>query len=136
MRNSSGVVVLALAVATSAKAQQPGALDSVFAAYDRTDRPGCAMAVSRNGQVLAARGFGMSDLAQSLAITPRSVFHVASVSNGGVVRSGNGEPSRYARVEPWSSTPADRAGLAGRYTSDEIGTTRYSSSGGSSGRRP
>ena len=80
MRNSSGVVVLALAVATSAKAQQPGALDSVFAAYDRTDRPGCAVAVSRNGQVLAARGFGMSDLAQSLAITPRSVFHVASVS--------------------------------------------------------
>lgn len=80
MRNPAGAVFLALAVATSAQAQHREALDSVFAASDRTDGPGCAVAVSRNGQVLAARGFGMSDLAQSLAITPRSVFHVASVS--------------------------------------------------------
>ena len=67
MRNPAGAVFLALAVATSAQAQHREALDSVFAAYDRTDGPGCAVAVSRNGQVLAARGFGMSDLAQSLA---------------------------------------------------------------------
>ncbi len=69
-----------VAAATQARAQSGGALDSVFSAYDRTDGPGCAVAVSQNGRVVAARGFGMSDLAQNLAITPTSVFHVASVS--------------------------------------------------------
>jgi CubicO group peptidase (beta-lactamase class C family) len=48
---------------------------------------------------------------------------VQVVPNGVVVRSGNGEPTRYSRVEAWSPTAADRAALAGRYTSDEIGVT-------------
>lgn len=72
--------LLALVAVPVMEAQRPEALDSVFSAYDRTDGPGCAVAVSRDGKVLAARGFGMSDLAQNLAITPHSVFHVASVS--------------------------------------------------------
>jgi len=75
------VLPLALLVTSAAHAQRSdAALDTVFAGYRRTDGPGCAVAVSRNGQVLAARGYGMSDLGQSLAITPQSVFHVASVS--------------------------------------------------------
>ena len=45
------------------------------------------------------------------------------VPNGVVVRSGNGEPSRFVRVEAWTPTAGDRAALVGRYTSDEIGTT-------------
>ena len=80
MKTRTLVVLLHVAATSAAVAQRPGPLDSVFAAVDRTDGPGCAVAVSRGGQVLASRGFGMSDLAQNLAITPRSVFHVASVS--------------------------------------------------------
>lgn len=55
-------------------------MDAVFAAQTGTDRPGCAVSVVDRGRLVAAKGYGMSDLSQGLAITPRSIFHVASVS--------------------------------------------------------
>ncbi len=56
------------------------AVDSVFAAYNRTDRPGCAVGVYRNGRVAYARGYGMADLNQGIAISPKTVFYIASTS--------------------------------------------------------
>jgi CubicO group peptidase (beta-lactamase class C family) len=55
-------------------------LDSAFAPHRGTDRPGCAVSVVDRGRTVVTRGYGMADLAQGLAITPRSIFHVASVS--------------------------------------------------------
>lgn len=55
-------------------------LDSIFAAQDGTGVPGCAVSVVRRGRLVVARGYGMADLSQGLAITPQSIFHVASVS--------------------------------------------------------
>jgi CubicO group peptidase (beta-lactamase class C family) len=55
-------------------------IDSVFAPYAETDRPGCALGISQQGSQVYAKGYGMSDLQYGLAITPGSIFHVASVS--------------------------------------------------------
>lgn len=55
-------------------------LDSIFLELDRTDRPGCAVSVIRNGRVAAARGYGMANLEYGVPIQPSSVFHVASLS--------------------------------------------------------
>ncbi|MGE0440881.1 MAG: serine hydrolase domain-containing protein [Gemmatimonadales bacterium] len=54
-------------------------IDSVFARLDGTDRPGCSVGVSHAG-ARYLHGYGMSDLQQGTAITPESIFHVASVS--------------------------------------------------------
>src|SRR5439155_3323743 len=72
----------ALALPLTAVAQVPpaGRLDSIFAPYQGTDRPGCAVAVSRNGELIVARGYGMADHSQGTIITPQSIFHIASVS--------------------------------------------------------
>ncbi|MEO8450837.1 MAG: serine hydrolase domain-containing protein [Gemmatimonadota bacterium] len=69
-------VVTAQAV-DAAKARR---IDSVFAAFDHTDRPGCALGVGQEGRVIYERGYGMSNLEYGLAITPKSIFHVASIS--------------------------------------------------------
>lgn len=71
-----------LAVAPNALAAQTWAtrIDSIFANQRGTDRPGCAVGVVQAGKLIFARGYGMADLAQGLAITPQSIFHVASVS--------------------------------------------------------
>ncbi|HEU5422884.1 MAG TPA: serine hydrolase domain-containing protein [Nitrolancea sp.] len=67
-------------------AEQAGApvsaeqIDAIFAEWDRSDSPGCALAVVQNGEVVYARGYGMANLDLGVAITPASVFHVASVS--------------------------------------------------------
>lgn len=55
-------------------------IDQVFARFDHTSTPGCALGISNNGRVVYERGYGMSELQHGLAITPASIFHVASVS--------------------------------------------------------
>jgi CubicO group peptidase (beta-lactamase class C family) len=54
--------------------------DSVFHAFDRTDGPGCAVGVYRHGAVEYARGYGMANLELGVAISPRTVFDVGSIS--------------------------------------------------------
>jgi CubicO group peptidase (beta-lactamase class C family) len=79
---STLTIAAALALlAGIARAQSPGdRLDSVFAVHRGTDRPGCAVSVVRDGKQLESRGFGMADLSHGIAISSKSVFHVASVS--------------------------------------------------------
>ena len=56
------------------------AADSVFQRFDRTDSPGCALGVYQNGKVLYARGYGMASLEHGIALTPRSVLDIGSIS--------------------------------------------------------
>jgi CubicO group peptidase (beta-lactamase class C family) len=43
------------------------------------ERPGVAVGVSRNGEVLYQAGFGLADLERKIPIDPHSAFHIASV---------------------------------------------------------
>lgn len=54
--------------------------DSLFSSYARSDAPGLAVAVVRDGRVVLSRGYGMADLEHRIPITPSTVFDVASVS--------------------------------------------------------
>ena len=54
--------------------------DSVFQRFDRTDSPGCALGVYQDGKILYARGYGMASLENGIALSPRSVLDVGSIS--------------------------------------------------------
>ena len=54
-------------------------VDALFASYDRTDGPGCALGVVRAGTLEYGRGYGMANLEHGVPITPQSVFRTASV---------------------------------------------------------
>jgi CubicO group peptidase (beta-lactamase class C family) len=54
--------------------------DSVFQRFDRTDSPGCALGVYQDGKVLYARGYGMASLEFGVALSPRSVLDIGSIS--------------------------------------------------------
>jgi CubicO group peptidase (beta-lactamase class C family) len=54
--------------------------DSVFQAFDRTDSPGCALGVYQDGRILYGRGYGMASLEHGIALGPRSVLDVGSIS--------------------------------------------------------
>lgn len=79
-------VLASFAAAPAARAQAPLAdslrtrIDAVFSRFDHTDTPGCAVGISQSGRTIYERGFGMAELQYALAITPQSIFHVASVS--------------------------------------------------------
>jgi len=82
--------VLAFALAACATALPPPAtgqdadlhakVDALFAPWTRSDMPGCALSVTRDGQVVYENGYGMADLEQGTAIQPSTVFNIASLS--------------------------------------------------------
>lgn len=86
-RSSFRSVLLLMAVAAPVAAQRPASrpveearTDSVFRAIDRSDGPGCAVGVFRDGAIRYARGYGMANLDLGTAISPHTVFDVGSVS--------------------------------------------------------
>jgi len=55
-------------------------VDKVFEKWDKSDSPGCALGVYRDGQIIYKHGYGMANLNDDVPITPATVFHVASMS--------------------------------------------------------
>src|SRR5688572_28336545 len=55
-------------------------VDSVFRDYDRTDSPGCALGIYRDGRIVYARGYGMANLELAVAISPQTIFDIGSTS--------------------------------------------------------
>jgi CubicO group peptidase (beta-lactamase class C family) len=66
--------------AASGRALEEVRTDSVFRGIDRSDGPGCAVGVFRDGAIRYARGYGMANLELGVAISPHTVFDVGSVS--------------------------------------------------------
>lgn len=79
------VLVLFAAICSPAQAFQLDAatktrIDQVFAHYDRTTGPGCAVGVVQNGRLVFERGYGMGSLDHGIPLSRSSVFYLASVS--------------------------------------------------------
>jgi CubicO group peptidase (beta-lactamase class C family) len=93
-RSSSSLAVLLMAMLATACASQPGRsqaaqagasdrheqVDAIFKPWDGRTTPGCAVAVSRNGSLDYARGYGMASLEHGTPITPQTVFPAASLA--------------------------------------------------------
>jgi CubicO group peptidase (beta-lactamase class C family) len=70
----------AVVPAAWASNEQAARADAIFAAWNKPDTPGAAVAVVRDGQLLYRRAFGMAQLEHAAQNTPATVFHAASVS--------------------------------------------------------
>jgi len=55
-------------------------VDTIFAEWNTTSSPGCALAVVKDGRIAYEHGYGMANLELGTAITPQSVFDIGSVS--------------------------------------------------------
>ncbi len=67
--------------------EEAAALDEIFSAYNRSDRPGCAVAIVHDGKIIFEKGYGMADLEHGIAIAPTSVFYSGSISKQFVAAS-------------------------------------------------
>jgi len=79
----AGAISLSVAARAAAQplpADQRQLVDNVFAAYDKADTPGCALAVYRGGEIAYARGYGLASLEHRVPITPQTVFDIGSTS--------------------------------------------------------
>src|SRR5258706_12216835 len=75
------------AALTAQQANLPAVADTVFRDWN-TNTPGCAVGVSRNGQVLLTRGYGMADLEAGAPITAQTILESGSVAKPFTATSG------------------------------------------------
>ena len=73
-----------LGLGVAAESGEPGdvtaQVDKIFAKWDNTRSPGCALAVIQDGRIVYKRGYGMANLDHDVPITPSTVFYIASIS--------------------------------------------------------
>jgi CubicO group peptidase (beta-lactamase class C family) len=77
------LIVALFALPAVLAAQQPdlaARADSLFARWNSTRTPGCALGVAQHGKVLLTRGYGMADLESRRPITPETIFESGSVA--------------------------------------------------------
>ena len=55
-------------------------VDALFAAYDRSDSPGCALGVFQDGRIVYARGYGMANLELRVGNSPQTAFDIGSTA--------------------------------------------------------
>jgi CubicO group peptidase (beta-lactamase class C family) len=55
-------------------------IDDLFVQWDNPKSPGGAVGIVINNSLVYAKGFGMADIEHNIAITPETVFYMASVS--------------------------------------------------------
>jgi CubicO group peptidase (beta-lactamase class C family) len=58
----------------------PEKVDALFAQWNKTDSPGCGVAVSRNGTLLYEHGYGMARIESGVPITTETILGAASIS--------------------------------------------------------
>ena len=83
-----GVILNLSAVAQEQKKESNSALaeplkvkvDALFAQWDKSDSPGCALGVIKDGNFIYKRGYGMANLDYNIPISPNTSFYIASTS--------------------------------------------------------
>src|SRR5215471_6562537 len=58
----------------------PEKIDELFAAYTKSQSPGCSVGVIRDGSFLLRKSYGKANLELGVPLTSESVFYMASVS--------------------------------------------------------
>jgi len=72
--------IIILAVPLFGGDETTGKVDKVFAQWDTTASPGCALAVVKDGRIIYTRGYGMAKLEDGIVMTPDKIFDIGSVS--------------------------------------------------------
>lgn len=83
MRLISNTVLAVLLVRVGAlRAEQTSnpAVDAIFADLTKPGSPGCALGIYRDGKIIYAKGYGLANVEDNVAISPQTVFDVGSVS--------------------------------------------------------
>lgn len=55
-------------------------VDEIFAEFDSSETPGCALGVIRDGEFIYRRGYGMANLEHDIPLSSHSVFRIGSTS--------------------------------------------------------
>ncbi len=69
-----------LSLAQSLAPAERAKVDEIFSQYAKSESPGCALGIYRNGAMAYAQGYGMASLELEVPITSQTVFDIGSTS--------------------------------------------------------
>ena len=55
-------------------------IDQIFSEWNKSNSPGCALAIIKDKQIIYERGYGIANLEYGVPITPVSAFYVGSIA--------------------------------------------------------
>lgn len=74
------LVATAIAASVAAAPQSAPAVDAIFAKWNTTTTPGCAVGAEVDGKAVVSSAYGMADLEHDVKIVPDTIFEAGSVS--------------------------------------------------------
>lgn len=81
MRKLAALIVLVVFISgKNSDEQMAQELDNLFSAEFKSDEPGGAVLVMKEGKVIFEKGYGLSDIQTKEKITPETVFNVGSIT--------------------------------------------------------
>src|ERR1700719_3975713 len=69
------------AVYKNSDEKSAAAVDEGFGDLAKAGSPGCALGVYRDGKIIYAKGYGLANIEENVAISPQSIFDIGSTSN-------------------------------------------------------
>src|SRR5262245_44557068 len=69
-----------LQVGSASPASLAAKVDTIFTNYDKSDSPGCAVGIIKDGKLIYTRGYGMANLEHNIPNGPQIVYDIGSVS--------------------------------------------------------
>jgi len=74
------LLLFSFTVCSFGQIKESQAIDSLFLEWNKSDVPGCALGIIKDGKLIYANGYGIGDLEHDIEISPSSVFYIGSVS--------------------------------------------------------
>lgn len=75
-----GAINLTKAQVEASTSELEHSIDKIFKGFDNPQVPGAAVAVTQGGEIVFKKGYGSANLEYDIPVTPKTIFHVASVS--------------------------------------------------------
>ncbi len=58
----------------------PAQIDAIFSKWDTQDKPGIAVGIMNDGEIVYAKGFGLANLEHQIPVTPQTKFHIGDIA--------------------------------------------------------
>ena len=72
--------VISSTVYSFGQIKESQSIDSIFTEWNKTDVPGCALGIIRDGKLIYAKGYGMANMEYDIPNSASSVFRIGSTS--------------------------------------------------------
>jgi len=74
------LLILSISVCSFGQIKESPAIDSLFAAWNKPDVPGCALGIMKDGELIYSKGYGLANMDYNIPNSDSSAYWICSIS--------------------------------------------------------